>query len=162
MKNIVKFALAAVLLATGQGSVFAQNGHTVYAERHSREVWIERVSDDLSDNLGYPNTPTSGFASVRFECGPDGNPTNIAVINHSNSRFDAPSVRAVHLLRNLHPLPDNVVRGQVFQANLIFATNEYELTRQARLLQQAEATRLASSHAEQTVLVLSSSARGPG
>lgn len=144
MKITVKIALAAALLATGQGSVFAQNGHTVYADRHSKDVWIERVSDDLSDNLGYPNTPTSGFVSVRFECGPDGTPANIKVINHSNSRFDAPSVRAVQLLRNLHPLPENIAPGQAFQANLIFAANEYELARQARLMQQAEATRVVS------------------
>lgn len=162
MTYALTLALSAGLFATSGVATYAQNEHTVYAGKHTKSVWANRVSNDLSGKLEYPNTPTSGFVSVRFECGPDGKPINIVVVNHSHSRFDAKSIRAVRSLRSLHPLPTSIKTGQKMQANLIFATNEYQLSRQALLLERAEATRLSASQSEQTVLVLSSSSRSPG
>ncbi len=162
MKYALNISLAAGLLAASFTPTYAGNGHTVYADTHASAAWAGRVSDNLSNSLRYPNTPTSGFVSVRFECGPDGKPVNVAILDHSKGRFDAEAIRAVRGLRSLHPLPQSMVPGQQLQANLVFATNQYELARQTGRLQQAEAKRLATSRAEHKVLVLNSSSRSPG
>ncbi len=160
----MKYALilSVGLLAASYTPAYAENGLTVLAETRPTAAWVSRVSHELNRNLQYPNTPTSGFVSVRFECGPDGKPVNVAVLNHSRARFDAAAIRAVRQLRSLHPLPNNIGPGRQMQANLVFAANQDELIRQGRLLQQAEAKRLATSRPEHEILVLSSSSRSPG
>ncbi|MCW1384059.1 energy transducer TonB [Novosphingobium sp. KCTC 2891] len=167
MKYVLVIALAAGLMVTGQTSAKDVENHIVVSSRPPVNVWVHRLNGELSDNLRFPvslgsDRRSTGFVSVRFECGQDGKPTNLTLVHPADRRLDAQAMRAVRALRTLHPLPDGVEPGRQMQANLIFADSRDDLQRQTRLLQRAEAQRLAASPEERNVLALNLESRSPG
>lgn len=167
MKVVVAIAMSGGLLLASQSLAKEPEGLTVRAGLPTMTGWVDRVTGELSSNIRFPaavatNEPKTGFVSVRFECGPDGKPTNLTIIHPADRRLDAQAMRAVGTLRSLRPLPDGIDAGRMMQANVIFADSAEDLQRQSRLLQKAEAERLAASPAERTVLTLNSTSTGPG
>lgn len=167
MKLVVAIATAAGLMFTSQTSAKEPEVLTVRGAPATVTGWVHRLTGELSDNIRFPTTigrdqPKTGFVSVRFECGPDGKPHNLAILHRADPRLDAQALRAVNLLRSLHPLPAGVDAGRMMQANVIFADSAEDLQRQTHLLQRAEAARLAASPAEREVLALNSASAGPG
>lgn len=167
MKLVVAIATAAGLMFTSQSSAKEPEGLTVRGAPVTVTSWVHRLTGELSDNIRFPtqigrDQPKTGFVSVRFECGPDGKPRNLAIVHQADRRLDLQAMRAVSSLRSLHPLPAGMEPGRMMQANVIFADSAEDLQRQTRLLRHAEAARMASSPAERDVLALNSASTGPG
>lgn len=108
--------------------------------------WSTRISRDLDQNMAFPNRVPgreigSGIVRVQFRAGESGEPTQIAVRKSSGSRqLDAAGVRAVSRVSTLYPLPNGIANGQMYEAALLFATDQQAHDRQMAML-KAEAAR---------------------
>lgn len=164
--SLVLLALVPTPAAAGGGQ-----SHTIVVTHEPQPLpaWRDQVSRELSGHLRYPRAfgaavQESGFVTVRFRCGEDGQPVDVAVARRSSSSgLNRAALLAVSRLRSLHPLPEGLARGQAFQANVVFATSQASLERQIALLRQAETARLAAGNkAEREVLALQLVSLTPG
>jgi TonB family protein len=105
--------------------------------------WSARVGRTLDQHLEYPlpivGQLHEGAVAVQFLCSDDGTPTGVTVKKSSGFKdLDYAALRSVRQIKTLHPLPDSVPHGQVFQANILFADSERAMKRQmADLLAEA-------------------------
>ncbi len=157
----MKKLLSAVLLTTlAIGAIpLSAKQERIVVSASPVDTWQGAIGRNLDRNLARinfedPRRPTDGIVQVRFECDEDGKPANVTVFRKSgNPRMDRGVVQAVSRLDSLHPLPEGISHGQLFQANVIVAGSEERFERLSRKLKQEEAERLAaSSPAEGKVL----------
>ena len=93
-------------------------------------AWSARVGENIGQQMRFPRDlgPTSdpeGMVAVTFKCSEDGRPSNVALLETSGSRrLDRAGIAAVERVRSLHPLPSGIGHGQVYRAQLLFATDD--------------------------------------
>lgn len=165
----MKKILSAVLLTTlacGAIPVSAKQ-EKIVVSASPVDLWKSAIGRNLDRELGRidffdRHGPVDGIVQVRFECDETGKPANLAVIRKSgNSVVDRQVVRAVSRLTTLHPLPEGISHGQLFQANVILASDRKRYERLSRQLKEEEAERLAASSSHDRRVVALSLTQGP-
>lgn len=143
MKRSVLACLAIVSAIPAAAAPGDPNNDIVaVAPNTSIQQWVSTVSERLDGTLRYPYTfrepAPSGTVSVTFKCSESGEPAAIQVVRQSgNSSLDRAAVSAVQRIKSLHPLPMGIGREQLFQANIVFATDERALAKEEAALRTA-------------------------
>lgn len=140
MKSLIAVALATFALLPVASA--AEQTIVVQSERQAQHAWVARISQDLSNNLRYPRyvnnrAVESGAVSIRFNCGLDGVPTDVAFVRKSGARAtNLAAMRAVQKLRTLHPTPAGFLPRQPVRADIIFADSDDTARHLARQLKR--------------------------
>ena len=134
------FAILSAIPASATAN--SENDIVAVAPSASIDQWVATFSNRLDRSLRYPTAfrepVLPGGVAVTFRSGADGEPDAIHVLRPSgNARLDRAAVSAIKRLKTLHPLPIGLNQNQVFQANIVFATDERSLAREAAALQAA-------------------------
>ena len=130
--------------------------------------WSSAVSQDLDRSLtAIANAPLqhrrlpNGLVSVRFRLNEAGRPEAIEIAQKSGSaELDGIGRQAVARLQNVHALPSGVGKDQVFEANILIASDGVEYDRQFAALRQRQET-LAAARQEGRVLAFAVAAGSP-
>ncbi|WP_144096251.1 energy transducer TonB [Croceicoccus sediminis] len=166
MKYITKTTaciMAAAMLTVSAPSA-AGDDEIVVAAQPGMTTWVGKVSEDLSATFERTRIPSlnaipSDYAQVQFTCDENGKPAQIALVRKSRSGWiDRAALRAVRRLKTMHPLPQNVREGQLYQADFIFAENERAYDRVADAVHESHARMLASEDRTVIALVIARSA----
>lgn len=148
MNRFFALTLASTLAVTAL-AVPASSQDLVVTSQRTVEALVADASRDLDRQLarsvrGQRFDGAQGLAIVRFECSEDGKPQEMSLVRKSGSRsIDTAALQAVGRLSTLHPLPQSIARGQLFQANVIVADSQYRLEELQRTLARDESARLA-------------------
>lgn len=166
MNKLIPLSLAAATTAALLAQpVLSQN--IVVTPSISHTQFVEKVSEDLDKQLGrasrYPSLPFGeGITIVRFTRDGSGDADNVQVYRRSGiNNLDRIATRAVRNLRSLDSVPAGVGPQQVYQANIIFASDEEELAELRATLNREEASRMARGGAERSVLAFGSASTRP-
>jgi TonB family protein len=129
--------------------------------------WIGGVSGHLTKALARPSAfgrdPRSGAVTVRFECGADGKPTNVALVRRSGSLMvNREALRAVRGLKTLHPLPAAFREGQEYTADIIFASTDEAARRLQGSLRKDAQRRAPTSRGDTRTMAVNILAVTPG
>lgn len=155
---IVAASAAATLFAVPLAS--QTSSQDIVVSPRSSAAFVQEVGSDLNAQLARMRLDArreeTGIVKLRFRASADGTPTDIATYQSSGNRsLDRKSRKAVERLTSLAPLPENMRRGAVIQANIIVAHSDSQMKDLSRKLAKSEAARLASSDpAEKAVLAL--------
>lgn len=108
----------------------------------STQQWTTTFSRRLDGALRYPyvfrEAPPSGGVSVTFRCSDDGKPSTFQVVRSSgHAQLDRAAVAGLKRIKTMHPLPLGIGHNQLFQANIVFATDEPTLIKEAAALRSA-------------------------
>lgn len=132
------------IISTVPSAVAANAKHDIVAVAPipSVQQWAATVSHRLDGALRYPyvfrEPAPSGGVSVIFRCSDDGKPSTIQVVRSSgHARLDRAAVAGLQRIKTMHPLPLGIGHDQLFQANIVFATDEPTLVREAAALRSA-------------------------
>lgn len=169
MKNAFVAASAVCLVLSG-AALAQDNGQSIVIEGSAvtLEQWSADVTRDLESNIRYPASPAwqgfpSGIVSVTFKCGEDGKPVAVALTRDSGNRaLDRAALRAVSSITSLHPLPAGLTHRQNFQANVVFATDPYDLDQHLAALRREQSRHDARVAAGESVIALNVGLRTPG
>jgi protein TonB len=105
--------------------------------------WNARVQQALNENLEYPQSigPYSsgtGIVRIKFNCSDSGRPDKVTLVKSSGEwLLDKAAIRAVSRVATLHPLPTGFKHGQRFEAQVVFASSEYDARLKAVAAAQA-------------------------
>ena len=170
MYKIVTLSLAlaatAVLLAEPV-TAGAEEPSIVVTPAKSHAQFVATVSRDLDDQLEaasrYPYIPFGeGITKVRFTRTADGTPENVTIFRKSGIRtLDRIARRAVSNLRSLDDVPADIGPDQVYQANIVFASNFERAEELQEQLMAEETARFASDPSERRVFAFGSAAARP-
>ena len=163
--------LFALTLATTASAVFLaqpvlSQENIVVMPSISEEAFVEKVSRDLDHQLRHAarngDLNGEGITIVRFTRDASGEPTDLSVYRKSGkATLDRVALRAVGRLDSLSAVPGNVEGDQVYQANIIFASDWTGFRRLARQLEAEETARIAGSQDEARVFALGMTASRP-
>ncbi|MDZ4308777.1 hypothetical protein [Allopontixanthobacter sp.] len=110
--------------------VSAQQQMTVTANP-SFANWVESTSRTIDSSLKKVNISRSeaGVTYVRFNCGEDGKPRNIATVHSGAFKPELARIgrRVVSRINSLHPLFEGAQPNQLYEAAIIIARDEEEL-----------------------------------
>lgn len=114
----------------------------------SQEAFVKKVSGDLNFQLGraarWNEANTNGITIVRFTRDAQGEADNVRIYRKSGKYgLDRTAMRAVKRLESLDRVPIGTSEDQVYQANIVFASNERNMARLTDKLAGEEAARLA-------------------
>lgn len=126
---MLRITISAAVLATC-GGYFVADARAENVAAHQAvtlQQWTQRIEGEMGRNLRYPHMVggrvRDGLVEVSFVAGEDGRPTSVAVTQTSGSaQLDAAAKRAISRIATLQPLPNGVGQGQVYKAQMIFAT----------------------------------------
>lgn len=143
--------LVVPVLLVSPASTFARSADqaiVVVSQEPSRERWVQQTAVKLSTNLTYPVTigrpAAEGVATVAFQCGQDGRPTQVFLPRSSgDAKLDSAALRAVEALPSLRPLPADFLADQVFLAKIVFTTDDKRTSRLLAQSREASATQFA-------------------
>ena len=129
----------------------------------SHDQFVEKVSQNLDRQLrrvlSWNGTYGQGIAIVRFSRDSEGAPENVTLYRKSgNSTLDRKAARAVRGLDSLGIVPAGVQDDQVFQANIVFASNERDRAILIQRLDTMERDRIAAARDDEHVFAFGSSA----
>ena len=122
--------------------------------------WKGSVSKTLDSALqrapGRVSTiPDSGIVQITFRLGDDGRAEDLRVYSNSADWSAARMAKyAVRRIDNLAEAPVSNVDDARFMANIIFADDQVQRAKLARVLAKSEKSRLAAAGAEDDVIVL--------
>ena len=157
-------ATSAVFLAQPVMSEDSTNIVVTPAASHTQ--FFESVSRDLDRQLNRPSAVDrhvygDGITIVRFTRS-GGKTDDVTIYRASGKRsLDRVAMRAVGRLRSLDNAPAGIGPDQVYQANIIFASDDRTAKKLGEQLAQEEAARLASGPEERTILAFGSAAASP-
>lgn len=170
MKNLLLAAAAATATLVLPAVLQARDdGIIVQSQRAAKQVWVTRISRNLDWNLRNQakmgdDPAASGAVSVRFTSAPDGRATDLSVVRASGDQaVDQAAMKVVSRLKSLQPLPDGISANQRFRADIIYASNHFELIDLARDLARdhaAMAKARPAGEAPDLVLTASGSSEG--
>lgn len=166
MNKLISFTLAtAVSAALLAQPVLSQN--IVVTPAISHEQFVETVSKDLDRKLKAAtygrNAPRGeGITIVRFSRDASGDTADVSLYRASgNRRLDRAAMRAVGRLTSLDRVPSGVEADQIYQANIVFASDRIAARHLQDQLATEEAARIAAGADERKVFAFGSAAARP-
>jgi hypothetical protein len=129
MKRIAIAAFAASLSVVSFSSAAeAKDAQIVVSGPSSQQEWVNAANQNLDralDDVSLRNVQ-SGITVVRFQCGENGSPTDIATIERGNRNLASVGRKAVKRM-NLHPHYPGATEDQIYEAVIIVADSRAHL-----------------------------------
>ena len=153
-------ALALTATAVAPASANTAQADIIVSPSGAMQQWRADIGRDLGRNLMLAErwakyNPDSGIVQVRFTLDADGRPSGMTTYRSSSSVATDRAARwAVRRLSSFDDAPVGFARGQVFQANIIFAESPGEFDRFEQKLAYLERARLAGGAGERGVIAL--------
>ena|SRR5690606_8582551 len=147
MKILIPLAIAAAMVVSTTSA--AQQLHEGHHAAPTVIEWSKATSEKLQRNLrALLTVPRSretlpqGLVVVRFNCSDNGAPSAMTFSRRSNSSsLNRLAMRTVVRLKNMHPLPEGIKEGQVYEAVISLASDEEQADRQMLDYQRTLASR---------------------
>jgi TonB family protein len=131
--------LSASSAASGTQGVPVDHTSTDYV---AFDEWINRVQNLLVRNLQHsqgisPYSSGTGVVRIKFNCSDSGKPDKVTLKKSSGDlMLDRAALRAMSRVATLHPLPTGFNHGQRFEAEVVFASDEYDARLKAMAAEQ--------------------------